>query len=85
MVVVARGQAFGAIGNIVKTMAATLRIMGMETTKPRFRGASCLLHTMSGKPGNQPHGSCRIMVWSRSGPVETMLTGQPATSSSARR
>gem|GEM_PF-4647485 len=34
---------------------------------------------------DQANGSCRTMVWSRSGPVETMLIGQPASSSSARR
>lgn len=33
----------------------------------------------------QANGSCRTMVWSRSGPVETMLIGQPASSSSERR
>ena len=34
---------------------------------------------------DQANGSCRTMVWSRSGPVDTMLIGQPASSSSERR
>ena len=34
---------------------------------------------------DQANGSRSTMVWSRSGPVETMLIGQPANSSSARR
>ena len=33
----------------------------------------------------QANGSCRTMVWSRSGPVLTMASGQPDSSSSARR
>lgn len=34
---------------------------------------------------DQANGSCSTMVWSRSGPVETIEIGQPASSSSARR
>ncbi len=61
--------------------------------KPRLRGAFDLLHRGRGTRvarratglSPQANGSCRTMVWSRSGPVETMLIGQPASSSSARR
>ena len=35
--------------------------------------------------GPQAKGSRRIMVASRSGPVDTIASGQPASSSSARR
>jgi len=33
----------------------------------------------------QANGSCNVIVWSRSGPVETMASGQPDSSSRARR
>ena len=57
------------------------------------RGALFHLNSATATPGmarryrstTQANGSCRTMVWSRSGPVETMLIGQPASSSSERR
>lgn len=37
------------------------------------------------RDADQANGSCRIIVWSRSAPVETMAIGQLASSSTARR
>lgn len=51
---------------------------------PAFAGLFLALATdASGRA--YAHRSCSTMVWSRSGPVETIASGQPASSSSARR
>lgn len=55
------------------------------TKKPRLRGAFPVTYAGQRPALPQANGSCRTMVWSRSGPVETMLIGQPASSSSERR
>jgi hypothetical protein len=65
----------------VSAPAAAMPAEAAQKKSPAFAG----LFDETATPKAYAQGSRNTMVWSRSGPVETIATWQPASSSSARR